>query len=68
MDAVRQMLEPAITRVRAEFQEMPCLRVSPAEAQRLFGLAPALCDEVLETLVAEGSVSRDAQRRYGRVE
>jgi hypothetical protein len=37
------MAEPiwnaTVTRVRAEFEEMPCLRVTPEQARLLFGLA-----------------------------
>jgi hypothetical protein len=45
------MLEDLLHRVRAEFLEMPGLRVTRAQARRLWALEPALCEAVLTTLV-----------------
>jgi hypothetical protein len=38
-----------LQRVRAEYREMPSLRLTALEAQRLFGLTPLLCVTILET-------------------
>jgi hypothetical protein len=38
-------------RVRAEYLEMPGLRLTPPQAQRLFGLDSETCDAVLATLL-----------------
>jgi hypothetical protein len=40
-----------IERLRAEFLEMPGLRLSVAQTQRLCGVDPALCRDVLDALV-----------------
>ena len=45
-------LEGVVRRVREEFMEMPGLRLTPAQATRLWGLEHALCNQVIETLVA----------------
>jgi hypothetical protein len=53
-------------RVRADFREMPGLRLTPAQARRLWGLELEMCDAVIEALVAShflrwttaGSVTR----------
>ena len=40
-----------LERVRAEFLEMPGLRLTRAQARRLWALDEALCDAILATLV-----------------
>jgi hypothetical protein len=45
-------LEMSLNRVRAEFLEMPGLRLTPAQAARLCGLEPATCQRVVEGLLA----------------
>jgi hypothetical protein len=40
-----------LTRIRGEFLEMPGLRLTLEQAQRLCGVAPALCKTVLDSLV-----------------
>ena len=53
-------------RVRAEFHEMPGLRLTPAQARRLWGLEAEMCRAVINALVASdflrwtpaGSVTR----------
>jgi hypothetical protein len=42
-----------LTRVRGEYQEMPGLRLTFAQACRLWQMEPLLCDAVLDTLVRE---------------
>ena len=44
-------LPALVTRVRAEFMEMPGLRLSIAEATRLWGMDHSVCSTVLESLV-----------------
>jgi hypothetical protein len=56
--------EQLLRRVRAEFAELPCLRLTRAQAQRLFGLRPDVCDRVLATLVAECTIRLDIDERY----
>jgi hypothetical protein len=55
-----------IQRVRAEFDEMPGLRLTPAQAARLLGLDRGSCERVISVLVrsaflrwtSDGSVVR----------
>jgi hypothetical protein len=53
-----------ITRVTAEFHEMPCLRLTGGQAQRLFDLRPDVCQRVLATLVRDGTLTCDPEQRY----
>jgi hypothetical protein len=45
-------LEVIARRVRAEFREMPGLRLTPAQARRLWGLEVDMCRAVIDALVA----------------
>jgi len=45
-------LEVIIRHVRDEFHEMPGLRLTPAQATRLWGLEQETCRVVIESLVA----------------
>jgi hypothetical protein len=51
-------------RLRGEFQEIPGLCLTPGEASRLFGIAPAVCQRVLAALVEDGLLHRRADGRY----
>ena len=59
-----------VHRVREEFREMPGLRLTPAQARRLWGLEQEICRQVIESLVAtaflrwtaSGSVTRPVSR------
>jgi DNA-binding IclR family transcriptional regulator len=42
--------ETVLRRARAEYLEMPGLRLTSAQAQRLWGLDRRTCDELLTTL------------------
>jgi DNA-binding IclR family transcriptional regulator len=53
-----------LTRVVGEFQEMPCLRLTAGQAQRLFDLRSDVCQRVLATLINEGTLTRDNEQRY----
>jgi len=53
-------------RVRGEFMEMACLRVTVEEAARLFGLPQDVCSRILNDLAAAGEVRRTADGRYTR--
>jgi hypothetical protein len=44
-------LEVVLRRVRAEFAEMPGLRLTPAQATRLWGLERDACHAVIDALV-----------------
>ena len=45
-------LEGVVRRVREEFMEMPGLRLTPAQATRLWGLEHETCRAVIDRLVA----------------
>ena len=56
----------AVARVSAEFMEMPGLRLSCRQAQRLFGLDERVCRSVLDQLVRSAFLVRHADDTYGR--
>jgi hypothetical protein len=45
-------LERMVYRVREEFREMPGLRLTPAQATKLWGMEQETCDAIIERLVA----------------
>jgi hypothetical protein len=59
-------LDVVTRRVREEFREMPGLRLTPAQATRLWGLEQEVCRQVIDSLIAaaylrwttSGSVTR----------
>jgi hypothetical protein len=55
-----------LTRVRGEFEEMPCLRVTEQQARVLFGLPTAASSWVLSSLERAGFLDRTPQGEYVR--
>jgi hypothetical protein len=55
-----------VHRVRGEFEEMPCLRLTFAQARTLFGLPDRVCEWVLRRLESDGFLGRTAQGEYMR--
>jgi hypothetical protein len=53
-----------VHRVSAEFNEMPCLLLTRGQARRLFALRADVCDRVLATLVADGTLTRLPDDRF----
>lgn len=51
MAARQEPLDDVLRRVRGEFIEMPGMRLTSAQAQRLWGLDRAACDTLLGALV-----------------
>ena len=51
--------------IRAEFEEMPCLRLTQGQARRLFGLRADVCERVLSSMVEDGTLVRGCDERYG---
>jgi hypothetical protein len=45
-------LDLVTRRVREEFREMPGLRLTPAQATRLWGLEHEVCRQVIDSLIA----------------
>ena len=48
-------------RVRAEFREMPGLRLTLAQASRLFSISPVTCERILTGLVRAGHLASDGR-------
>lgn len=46
-------LQALVNRVRAEFNEMPGLRLTLPQAQRLWGVEPGTCRTIVDTLVRD---------------
>ncbi len=61
------MKERAILRMRGEYLEMPGLRLTFEQAQRLCGLERDLCKAVLEVLVDARFLAIRPDGRYARV-
>jgi Fic family protein len=53
-----------LRRICGEFLEMPGLRLTCAQAQRLFGLSEVTCRRVLEALVEREFLVRSASGMY----
>jgi hypothetical protein len=53
-------VESLAVRIRAEFLEMPGLRLTLPQAQRLWGLDRETCDQVVHVLIARSVLRRSA--------
>jgi hypothetical protein len=51
-------------RVRAEFQELPCLRLTAAQTQRLLNLRQDVCARILRELTTAQLLYVGADGRY----
>ena len=51
-------LDQITARVRAEFREMPGLRLTVPQLQRLCGLDPTVCSQVVDALLERSVISR----------
>jgi DNA-binding GntR family transcriptional regulator len=56
-----------LNRIRGEFLEMPGLRLTCEQAQRLYGLDRALCQRALDRLVDAGFLCIRPNRTYARI-
>jgi hypothetical protein len=70
-DTAPSQLSPPTTaslleRVRSEYLEMPGLRLTLPQAQRLFGLGVVDCAMVLETLTRENFLCRGLDGRFAQ--
>ncbi len=52
------------SQIDSQFREMPGLRLTSAQAARLFGIPLADCERVLAELVSAGAIVRRADGRY----
>ena len=57
---------PQLLLVREEYLDTPNLRLTPSGAQRLFGLQPLPCMEILEALVGENFLKRTSDGLFVR--
>ena len=55
-----------VNRVRGEYLEMPGLRLTLPQAQRLFGLDPSACAMVLEKLTREKFLCNNGDGRFAQ--
>ena len=55
-----------IARIRAEYLESPGLRLTSAQARRLWGLDPPTCEALLRTLVDAKFLRRTREDTYVR--
>jgi len=60
-------IEDVLNRLRAEFLEMPCLRLKPEQVQRLCGVEPTICRMMLDLLVDEKFLCLKSDGRYARL-
>lgn len=59
------MTEATYARVRGEYREMPGLRLTVAQAARLFNIEHGLCAKVLENLVSNGALWTNGREYFG---
>ena len=55
-----------VEQIQAEYAEMPGLSVTLSQAQRLWAVDRATCEEVLSGLVATGLLRRTTKGRFVR--
>lgn len=60
--------DEVLRRVQCEFLEMPGLRLTDAQARRLWGLDAASCESLLSTLVEAKFLFRTRDGAFMRVE
>ena len=60
-------IEDVLIRLRAEFVEMPGLRLTADQVQRLCGIEPTLCRQGLDALVETRFLCVKADGTYGRL-
>ena len=58
--------DATLQRVYSEFMEMPGLRLTPQQAQRLWGLDERVCAHLLNQLVDAKFLTRGPQGAYAR--
>ena len=63
----RLRADGAETRLRAEFLEMPGLRLKPDQVQRLCGVERTMCQLVLDELVSETFLCLKSDGHYARL-
>jgi hypothetical protein len=64
--ALHDDMAPLVHRVRSEFLEMPGLRLTPAQAARLWALDRSMSEQILNRLASSGFLARTAGGAYLR--
>jgi hypothetical protein len=59
-------IDEVVGRLRAEYMEMPGMRLTRAQVQRLCGIEHTVCQLVLEALVNDAFLSATADGHYTR--
>ena len=59
--------EQLLRRIRGEYSEMPGLRLTCEQAQRLWGLDAVTCARLLKNLVDTRFLQRSPDGRYGQI-
>jgi len=60
-------IQDVFNRLRAEYTEMPGLRLNAEQVQRLCGIEETMCQLVLDSLVAEKFLCAKSDGRYARL-
>ena len=66
VDKVPPNLSPLVQRIESEYREMPGLRLTAAQAQRLWALDANTCRVILAALVRKRFLRRTANGMYLR--
>jgi DNA-binding IclR family transcriptional regulator len=61
-------IDDVLQRIQGEFVEMPGLRLTPAQAQRLWGLDRSKCEELLKVLVNANFLSQTRDGSFIRTD
>jgi len=61
-------IDDVLQRIQGEYVEMPGLRLTPAQARRLWGLERDVCDAMLGALVDAKFLSQTRDGAYVRTE
>jgi len=61
-------IDDVLQRIQGEYIEMPGLRLTPAQAQRLWGLEREICNQLLGALVDANFLSRTRDGAFIRTE
>jgi hypothetical protein len=61
-------IEDVLQRIQGEFIEMPGLRLTPAQARRLWGLEREVCDQLLQALVSAEFLSQTRDGSFVRTD
>ena len=64
--ALHDDMAPLFHRVRSEFLEMPGLRLTPAQAARLWALDRSMSEQILNGLASSGFLARTPGGAYLR--